>query len=53
MNGEFYCSHCDISFYLRWNLQRIEADEDDYDSEERELVADYCPFCGKMTEEHG
>jgi len=52
-----FCSHCEISYYIRWNPRDTGHDDakdpldDDGLEEAKELFPEFCPFCGASAEE--
>jgi len=55
MKSDFYCSHCEISYFVRWNPMDFDDGGHDLLDEEiqnkEESWPMYCPFCASIADE--
>jgi hypothetical protein len=54
MKADLYCSHCEITYHVRWNLVDFDdGGRDPLDEQEgkEETYPEFCPFCGSSAED--
>jgi len=52
MKADLHCSHCEISYFVRWNpLDFNDGGVDPLEEAEDDSYPEFCPFCGSPAED--